>query len=250
MRVSGLSRVTGWGDRATSAPKHRSRAQLGASQRDTGGEFIHLAPEASPALAGSRNLWARCHARTKGKPGKREPGRCKAAGQGVGGRCIHHGGGHVGWRLGQKRAGPKEPRKLVLVSGFECLLMEAFDPHRKRRRWHLMAIPLELFERLSPDDVIGAIDSAYVSFKLEEHGVPRKIAQKWPQRLGFRVILRLAERDRIAFGVMSARRDLKRAARRAVGRDNGKTIRIEADALLRALRAAGQRMPVVKGGRT
>jgi hypothetical protein len=128
--------------------------------------------------------------------------------------------------------------------------MEAFDDRCTRRRWHLMAIPLDLYERLAPSDVEGGVDSAYLAFRLEEVGVPRKIAQKWPQRLGYRVILRLAERGRIAFAVLSDRRDLKRAARVSVGRYHEAASRIEPDKVLEALRAAGHRMPATKGGRT
>ena len=72
--------------------------------------------------------------------------------------------------------------------------------------------------------------------------VSRKIAEKWPQQLGFRVVLRLAQRGRIAFAVLSGRRDLKRGARASVGRRDERAHRIEPDTLLRALGAAGERV--------
>jgi hypothetical protein len=199
-------------------------------------------PETSPSKGpcGSRHQWPRCGAHTKGKPGKREPGRCKAAGQGVGGRCMYHGGGHLGWPLGEKRRGPKTRRQIVLFSGWESILAEVFEDPRVRRRWHMMALPLDLFERMSPTEVGGALDSAYTSFRLEELGVPRRIAQKWPQRLGFRVVLRLAQRGQIAFAILSDRRDLKRGARLLVPRQSERVHRIDRETLLAALLSAGQ----------
>lgn len=96
-----------------------------------------------------------------------------------------------------------------------------------RRRWQMTALPLELYEQLPPDEIAGGMESAYVSFRLRELGVPRKIAEKWPQQLGVRVVLRLAQRGRIAFAVLFGRRDLKRAARVSVRRLDEGAHRIE-----------------------
>lgn len=187
-----------------------------------------------PAQSGACHGWPRCRART------RTPGRCKASGQGIGGRCLHHGGMHLGAPVGLPRKGRKPARKLVLFSGWFDLLSELFDEPRAKRRWHLMAIPLDLYELLPANTLDGGAESGYVQTLLVARGVARKVARHWPQRLGYRVTLKLAERDRIAFAVMVDRRDLRRAGRLSVRKYNERVRRIGPDKILAALRSAGQ----------
>jgi hypothetical protein len=54
------------------------------------------------------------------------------------------------------------------------------------------------------------------------------------------VILRLAQRGRIAFALVNDRRDLKRAARLSVARNNEQQYRVSAGTLFAALCSAGK----------
>jgi hypothetical protein len=142
-----------------------------------------------------------CGARTKGKPGKREPGLCKAAGAGIGGRCRHHGGMLLG--APGLRRGPRLRRQLVLLG----------EPGSSRHSdWAVMGIPLDLFQLLKASDFERGASPRAIRAKLVRRGVPRAVAAKWPQRLGFRIALLLSERGRIAFSLCNSRRDRKRGA--------------------------------------
>lgn len=189
----------------------------------------------------SRNRWPRCgaFARSSGRA-------CQAPGAGLGGRCRHHGGLTLGavsrkrhWLRPAERA-PVEPRKVVLVSAYEGLHAECHAPARDRRRWDMWAIPHELWALLPPEAASGAIgDVGHMRALLRESGVLNRTVSRWPQLIGFRIALRLAERGRIAFALMLDARDVKRATRAAVDCGNECVRRVEADELLSALRAAG-----------
>jgi hypothetical protein len=112
---------------------------------------------------------------------------------------------------------------------------------RARRRWHVLVRPHDLYEILPANTLDSGTDSAHLQSVLEARGVARKVALRWPQRIGFRVTLKLAERDRIAFAIMSDRRDLRQAGRVSVRKYNDRVCHLGSDAVLAALRAAGQR---------
>lgn len=205
-------------------------------------DLLELLREPAPEVPrrtkpGSRNLFPACGARTRTNP----PDRCKAPGSGIGGRCRHHGGLAVGKPHGSTR-GPRPKRQLVLFSGCDELIDEAFAERRERRQWFIWALPHDLYEKL-PDSIFRSqIEPGYVSVLLHGAGVPRTSATSWPQKLGFRIVRLLAERGRIAFAVMAARRDLKRATRVRPGMYAWQPRRIGADELLVALRASGERL--------
>lgn len=211
--------------------------------------FLALLAKASrhehEALSGSRNRWPRCSALTRGNPRRGRPGGrpCQAAGCGFNNKCFWHGGLLPGFPLGNPRRGSRARRKLVLFSGcVGSLVDELSDSHEQQRRWHLIAIPLDLFERLSPAIAAsGYLEGGRVAQELVEAGVRRCVAARWPQKLGFRVIVHLLMRERIAFGLFGMPKDILRAARKRVGaRDQG-LVRVEPSELLRAMRAAGSR---------
>ncbi len=194
--------------------------------------------------------WERCNARTRGKAGQREPGRCKASGQGVGGRCHHHGGMALGAPMGCRRTERKRLRQLVLFTGSFELLPEKRSAVGPRSRWVLLAIPLDLYERLPRNAPRLHGDAAYLQATLERRGVPRKVATCWPQPLGYRIALKLAQRGRVAFVEVSGRSDSRRAARARVNRFDPKTRRLDPHEFLPALLTAGQRLlPRQRSGR-
>lgn len=193
---------------------------------------------------GSRNTWPACGARLRGERAGRT---CRAAGCGFGGRCILHGGVRVGapWR-GQAKASPRPLRKFVLVTVGLDSVGELLDSDRNKRRWQSHAIPLDLAERIPLATLMRGVSPGTLARNLVRAGVRHDIASKWPQPLGYRIVLRLAERGKIAFALLVAARDIKRAGRARVGELNTRASRIGPDELLAALRAAGRRIPRAK----
>lgn len=125
------------------------------------------------AIAESRNgskrqRWARCAAKTrKGHP-------CRAAGAGIGGRCLLHGGlTYPRWTR------PPEPFLLFEVDG---------------SRW--LAVPEGL-----ADAVPGKLTLASVQDCSKLGG------RAWPQALGFRIVKRLSQAGRIARVEVSGQRN-------------------------------------------
>jgi hypothetical protein len=129
----------------------------------------------------------------------------------------------------------------VLISSGVDLITEVAENRRRDRPWTMWALPEDLADTLSPAVLAAAADIGYIQMLLEERGVRRDVARRWPQPLGFRIVCRLAERGRIAFALVVAPRDLMRAGRLRAGKDKPRAQRIEADALLRAFGAAGRR---------
>ncbi|HVZ34965.1 MAG TPA: hypothetical protein VG963_21205, partial [Polyangiaceae bacterium] len=102
----------------------------------------------------------------------------------------------------------------------------------------VLALPLDLVERLPSWALYKGADAAYLRSLLEERGVRRDVARTWPQRLGFSIVKKLAERGRIAYALASNSRSRKRLARE---RNWGSvTVRVPPEKLLASLRAAGQ----------
>jgi hypothetical protein len=135
--------------------------------------------------------------------------------------------------------------ELVLLSGVDDWSAELFFSRAERRRWRMMALPLDLFMLLGLSNVMGADDAGHLSGLLEDRGVRRDRARRWPQQLGYRVVLKLAQRGRIAFGVFDDDRAVKRATRRRLSspeRQRFQPVRVEGDEILRCLLAAGKRM--------
>jgi hypothetical protein len=155
----------------------------------------------------------------------------------------------LGAPVGLPRKGRKPPRRLVLLTGWFDLLHELFDSPRAKRRWHVLVLPFDLYDLLPANTLGGGTESAYLQALLEARGVARKVARHWPQRLGYRVALKLAERDRIAFAVMIDRRDLRRAGRVSVRKYNERVCKIGSKEVLAALRGAGQRLGSQKAGK-
>jgi hypothetical protein len=197
----------------------------------------HLHPRAS---------WPRCDARTRGKPGRRKPGRCQAAGLGIGGRCHFHGGMALGAPHRKGTAKPPAARQLVLLTTWFELVG---DIGRKvpRTPWCVMALPMDLFQVL-PEAAHDAVhDAAYVQAELEEQGVLRKVATRWPQPLGYRVALKLAQRGRIAFAIISGRADARRLSRARAGRFEAGAWYISAQDVLLALERASDPLTCHQG---
>jgi hypothetical protein len=186
------------------------------------------APDRSEA-PGSRSRWPSCGARCRGARAGRT---CLSAGCGFGARCALHGG---------LFAGRPKGRRLVLLSGPFDLLGESCQPRRDRRRWQILALPVDLAERLPPGTLERGIDGAYMSWVLEQHGVRRDVARKWPQWIGFNVARKLAERRRVAYALVSGRLPLRRLARlaRCCG---SPLLRVGPEQVLASLRAAGQQL--------
>lgn len=178
------------------------------------------APEAPPMP------FPRCGARNRnGSP-------CQASGAGVGGRCPNHGGMAV-------------PGTLVLFSGADDWTAELFFSRAEQRRWRMMALPQDLFDLLGTAMLLWADDAAHVSWLLTERGVRRDRARRWPQQLGYRVVLKLAQRGRIAFGVFDDELAVKRAARRRLSlqeRRRFAAVTVEGAEILRCLLATGTRL--------
>jgi len=196
--------------------------------------------ETSVTARANRTHWPKCGARTRGSRAGRT---CQADGSGVGGRCMQHGGALSSYPLGFSRVGPRERRQLVLISATEgCVSDWVLAAPRERSAWSIWAVPLDLVERLDRRIPLCGADPGFISAALEASGVARGTARRWPQRLGYRVVLRLAERGRIAFGLFHGL-DLRRAARVRVSPTGTSLRRVDADQLLVALRAAGQRIP-------
>jgi hypothetical protein len=105
----------------------------------------------------------------------------------------------------------------------------------------IWALPLDLCEIIGADALIGSAEAGYISDQLVRAGVRRDVAEHWPQRIGYNVTLRLAERGRIAFALLSCKRDIFRATRKRPGEFSEHFVRVELTELLAALRAAGQR---------
>lgn len=183
--------------------------------------------------AGGRSAWPRCGARTRGERAGR---RCQAAGCGFGGRCWLHGGAI---------SGPTPNRQLVLCNGSWDWLDGLTLTPREKRAWSTWALPLHLYERLGPG--VPLCDFSFVQYQLERAGVRRDIVTAWPQRIGYRVALRLAERGRVAFALVSQERDVFRATRKKRGEFSEHVVRVEAPELLAALRAAGTHSPKTPG---
>lgn len=206
-------------------------------------EAHRLVSEKSPQSVTSRvapRIWPRCGAKTRaGTP-------CKASGEGLGARCRNHGGLAASASLAEphSRTGKRVLRRFVVFSALEGSVGDwlASTP-RERRAWAVSVLPVDLFHRLEQRGVMpcGA-DAAFISVELERAGVPRATARKWPQRIGFRTLLGLVARDRIAFAVVSGL-DLRRASRTRAGPRSNGARRVEASELLAALRSAGQRLP-------
>lgn len=204
-----------------------------------------------PGSGGSRDghpkPWPRCNARTRGKAGVRPPAWCRASGQGIGGRCHFHGGMALGAPIGTRRGKrPEEGRRLVLLTAWLDLLPDASMSKRARRRWQAWALPVDLINRLPSTALPSCCDAAFVQVQLERRGVPRKVAVRWPQVLGYRVVLQLAKRGRIAFALLSGSRDLRRIGGKRRRSTTPPIQRIEAGDVLAALEAAGR----TKGERT
>lgn len=151
-----------------------------------------------------------------------------------------HGGGISGVPFGWRWGEPLPRRKLVLISAFTNIIDELLSPKREQRAWCVWVLPLELFERLGAGAGFCGVDAGHISAALMQAGVPREVAGRWPVRVGYNVALKFAERGRIAFALVTGRRDLKRVARLKNGSAYAQC-RVEADELLSALRAAGRR---------
>lgn len=186
-------------------------------------------------------IWPRCGARCRGERAGRT---CRAAGCGFGGRCWLHGGALTGVPTGSKHGCPAPARKVVVFSAAPgCITDWVLADVRQRHAWSMWAMPAELFARLEQaDEPLTVADAAFVADALVRGGVGRDVAALWPQKIGFNVLLKLAERGRVAFALLHGR-DLRRATRARVGHQSTRMRRVEADELLAALRAAGQRIP-------
>jgi hypothetical protein len=128
----------------------------------------------------------------------------------------------------------------VVISSGVDLITEVAENRRRDRPWMMWALPEDLAAVLPPAALAAAAEVGYIQVLLEASGVRRDVARRWPQPLGFRIVCRLAERGRIAFALVVAPRDLVRAGRLRAGKYNARAQRIEADALRRALGAAGR----------
>lgn len=218
--------------------------QEGDLSQDVVDVLLHLLePDPPPeraTKAGSRNRWPECGAMTKGKPGLRRPAPCRAAGAGVGARCRHHGGMALGAEYGSRRSGPRGRRRLVLLSGYDDLLDDMFNEPRDRRAWSMYAIPCDLHNLIDPSEFQRPVQVGYISHLLLKGGVPAKVAGRWPCKVGYRIVRLLVERGRIDHALLSTPRDLKRATRSNLRAGN--SLRIEPQALLDGIRAAGRRL--------
>jgi hypothetical protein len=186
---------------------------------------------------GSRHRWGRCGARTRGA---RLGRTCRASGCGFGRRCAMHGGLRVGalWR-GMSIAAPRPTRRFVLITSCADILSDAFDDKQGKRSWKMWAVPEDLAALLPVAVLAMAAEIGYIQTVLVQCGVRRDVARKWPQALGYRIVLRLAERGRIAFGVVSTPKDAMRVGRIRVRKCDAGVHRIESRQILQALQAAG-----------
>jgi hypothetical protein len=182
--------------------------------------------------------WPACGARLRGERAGRT---CRAAGCGVGGRCHLHGG-----VPSSRPKGAVGPRRFVLFSNI-------IDRLKSPRRWFFWAVPVDVFEALSPvaqrypDAESMPGDVADLMRARGSHGVGRfERGVHWPAPLGFRVVKRLAERGRVAYVLFSDadRRAVLRAQRERVpeGQPPTCTQRIDGAAFAQAMSRAGQRV--------
>jgi hypothetical protein len=188
-------------------------------------------------IPGSRRRWGRCGARTRGARSGRT---CRASGCGFGRRCALHGGLRVGalWR-GKASSEPRPTRRFVLITSGADIVSTAFHDKRDQRVWRLWALPEDLAALLPPAVLAASAEIGYVQTILVQCGVRRDVARNWPQALGYRIVLRLAERGRVAFALVTGQKDVMRAGRVRSTMRAAAVHRIEPDQLLQALRAAG-----------
>jgi hypothetical protein len=150
---------------------------------------------------------------------------------------------------GRSNASPRAKRRFVLISSGVDLISEVTEEGANERPWMMWALPEDLAALLPPTILEAAAEIGYIQTLLETLGVRRDVATRWPQPLGFRIVSRLAERGRVAFALMVAPKDVKRAGRVRVPKHNACARRIEADEIRWALRAAGSYVAKRRAGR-
>ena len=145
----------------------------------------------------------------------------------------------------------------------EIVLFDTFEleewmhlEHRDLRRWEFSAIPLDLYAGIGPDAFdLGGMETGFISMMISQKQLVHEWhghACPWPQRIGHRVVLKLLERGRVAFGLFHEWRSIRRATGQRIRRNRRarQAVRVEPNALLAAMYAAGgvpQLKPIPRG---
>jgi hypothetical protein len=213
------------------AKRGARRLQRDSAASADGSSSCHGAgQEGARDPVGSVRRWPRCGAKTRGGA------PCRAAAAGIGGRCGNHGGMTLG-------TGP-DFQVVFLGTGTlaEMLFGDRGFVHQRREPWCVTALPRWVADQLpaealaDPDYCTHLLRSGQVRWRTGKpaHGLHRS----WPQKIGFRIALKLLERGRVAFGAFTFSADVARWLRREPepGADD---VRLEPAELLAAMRAAG-----------
>jgi hypothetical protein len=135
----------------------------------------------------------------------------------------------------------------VLITSGADIVSEAFSDKHYMRQWKMWALPEDLAVLVPSTVLATALEVGYVQTLLEQCGVRRDVASRWPQALGYRIVLRLAERGRIAFAIVSGRQDLRRVGRKRARRYDAVARRVGSQQILRALTTGGSRLARLTG---